>query len=279
MPRCSGLSTRLQGDEPRTAGGRIHRRQLRLSANPAVKIRIPTPPLETHVSKSPDRGVIGRANVARRWPLRVLGPVLARSCDEGLYVALSVIDSCATHLGRRFIGRPSASPRPILVQNSHQSRSLAPPGLSGVASANRSQPFRTFDRDRADHSRLTSVHTFGPLPPVQSTTSPTGSWHFKSQDGKMELVASDWSPCEPRVSNRRLFKTRELRSIDTSIASALASPVAILGRDSHRRRQNDLGARHAIAGQESGPKSPWDLRSTSRCVSGAGEQYEKALAG
>ena len=31
--------------------------------------------------------------------------------------------------------------------------------------------------------------TIGQLPPVQSTNSPAGSWHFESQDGKMELVA------------------------------------------------------------------------------------------
>ena len=35
--------------------------------------------------------------------------------------------------------------------------------------------------------------TIGQLPPVQSTNSPTGSWHFESQDGKMELVAAGMS--------------------------------------------------------------------------------------
>jgi hypothetical protein len=42
-----------------------------------------------------------------------------------------------------------------------------------------------FDRRRP----AKSAQTFVQLPTVQSTASHTGSWHFKSQDGKMAFMA------------------------------------------------------------------------------------------
>ncbi len=47
-------------------------------------VRILSPQLETPVSKFIDHGVIGKADAERRRPFRVLGPVVATSCDEGL---------------------------------------------------------------------------------------------------------------------------------------------------------------------------------------------------
>ena len=48
-------------------------------------------------------------------------------------------------------------------------------------------------RHRRVLSPTQTARTIGQLPPVQSATSPTGSWHFESQDGKMELVARGMS--------------------------------------------------------------------------------------
>ena len=112
--------------------------------NPAVKIRIPTPPLETPVSKSPDRRVICRAGVQRRWPLRVPGPVLATSYDEALPVALSVIDSCATHLGRP----SSATEADFRPRLSPISLSRAARVIGCCERLNRSQPFRNLPPTR-----------------------------------------------------------------------------------------------------------------------------------
>ena len=153
------------------------------------------------------------------------------------------------------------------------------PGYRGVATAqsvatlSQLAPMRLVFRDGHSTTRSASRHLSNQLLRRRTVGTLIARWQNDDQ-----RWYRSWSVAAC-VGNRRLFKTRELRSIDTSVASALASPVAILGRDSHRRRQNDLGARHAIAGQESGPKSPWDLRSSSRFVSDAGEQSETALAG
>ena len=68
-----------------------------------------------------------------------------------------------------------------------------------------------------------TARTIGPLPPVQSTTSPMGSWHFESQDGKMELVAPGMSATGVRCQQPNLGET----------VSRAMSLIAVL----HRCRQ------------------------------------------
>jgi hypothetical protein len=53
--------------------------------------------LEIPVSKFRDRGVICKADAERRRPFRVLGPVVATTCDAALNIALSAGRSRATH--------------------------------------------------------------------------------------------------------------------------------------------------------------------------------------
>ena len=147
-----------------------------------------TAQLEAPVSKSPDRGVIRRAGVQRRWPLRVLGPVLATNYDDGLPVALSVIDSRATPLGRP----SSATEADFRPKLSPISESRAARVIEGCFPSIGRNPFATCPH-AAGMSRLPQHDAFGQSSPVQSTTSPTVSWHFEGQGGKMEPVAPGMS--------------------------------------------------------------------------------------
>ena len=66
-------------------------------------------------------------------------------------------------------------------------RASLSPGGAGTRNSCHSDRFAC--RRRRVLSLAQTACTIGQLPPVQSTTSPTGSWQFESQDGKMELVA------------------------------------------------------------------------------------------
>ena len=179
-------------DPPRTAFGD------RRAITPQSQVRICSPPLETAVSKSPDRGVIRRASGARRWPLRVLGPMLATSYDDGLPVAVSVIDSPRLTLADLLL-----PPRPVLVPNSLQSRSSRRPGYRGLFPLNRSQPL---------HIWLPFVRR----PPATSMSTRSAGCHLsnkplpqravgilKAKMAKWSLWHPGWGVREPGVSKGR----------------------------------------------------------------------------
>ena len=106
--------------------------------NPQSLVRIPSSQLTAPVSKSPDRGVMGKADVQRRWPFCVPGPVLAMSCDEGVRGTVSVRHSRATHTH----AVTAATPPHFRPKLSPLSPSLAARVMEELRALNRSQPLR-----------------------------------------------------------------------------------------------------------------------------------------
>ena len=102
------------------------------------QVLIPFPQLEAPVSKLRDRGVIGKADAESRRPFRVLGPVVATSCAEGVHRWLSVRHSRATHThAATTVTRPHFRPKLSPLSQSRAARVI-----EELRPLNRSQPFR-----------------------------------------------------------------------------------------------------------------------------------------
>ena len=112
-------------------------------------VPIPFPQLQAPVSKSRDRGVIGKADAESRWPFRVLRPVVATGCAEGVYVAVSVRHSRATRAGRTVVPkwhhfRPKISP----LSQSRRSSYGGVASAQSVVTLSQLAPRRRAFRDR-----------------------------------------------------------------------------------------------------------------------------------
>ena len=115
-------------------------------------------------------------------------------------------------LGRK-IGRDSYRPNFAGHQGPFSAKTLASLGLSRrpgyrlLRALNRSQPFR-FLPPTSRRPLTSHVKSFGHLPPVQSTTAPTASWHFDCRHVKMAFVAPGIAVFSTQCQEPKEFWTR-----------------------------------------------------------------------
>ena len=173
-------------------------------------------PLETAVSKSPDRGVIWRAGVERRRPLRVLGPMLATSYDDGLPVALSVANSRATQPTRP----SSATEAGFRPKLSAVSLSRAVRVIECCLPSIGRNPC-TFDPRSSGRCRHPCPHD---RPVAICRNQPLPRWAvgiLKTKMAKWSLWHPGWGVREPGVSNGTIGGTSTLQPRHAAFTSTL----------------------------------------------------------
>ena len=104
---------------------------------------------------------------------------MATSCAEGVHTRLSVPHRRATHI-HAFSAATQPHFRPKL---SPLSQSRAARVMEELRPLNRSQPFRNLP-PCGWYFVMATPPPFGQLSPIQSTSSPTDSWHVDSEMAK-----------------------------------------------------------------------------------------------